>query len=578
MDKKQVSTILEEIGTLLELKGENFFKSRAYERGGRTILSLSEDISDLVESGEVRKIEGIGSALADKITELVTTGKLEYYEKLKASIPPGLVEMTAIPGFGPKKIKKVYDALDIKTITELEKACKEDGLKELEGFGKTTQRNILQGIEFLRKHKERHLFHHALMAAQPLVEAVRNHPKVMRAELAGSLRRKKETIKDIDIVASARDKDVEEIMHFFSTQPGVKKVTGKGPTKCSVVLEKGINADLRILPDDKFAFILHHFTGSAEHNTAMRSLAKKMGMKVSEYGLFKNEDELIPCKDERGIFAALGLSYIPPELREDNGEIEAAAENNIPAMVELADIKGILHCHSTWSDGANTLEEMALATQEMGYQYFGICDHSEIVVYARGMTPEQVKEQHAEIDELNKKFTDFKILKGTECDIINDGSLDYPDEVLATFDFVVASVHTNLHMSGDDAMNRIIKGMQNPYVDILGHPTGRLLSGRDGLPLDMYKIIDAAAEYNVVIELNASPHRFDIDWRYCKYAKEKGVLISINPDAHSIDGINDMEYGIGIAQKGWLERKNIFNALSLAEVETFFKRKRAQIK
>jgi len=578
MDKKQVSTILEEIGTLLELKGENFFKSRAYERGGRTILSLSEDISDLVESGEVRKIEGIGSALADKITELVTTGKLEYYEKLKASIPPGLVEMTAIPGFGPKKIKKVYDALDIKTITELEKACKEDGLKELEGFGKTTQRNILQGIEFLRKHKERHLFHHALMAAQPLLEAVRNHPKVMRAELAGSLRRKKETIKDIDIVASARDKDVEEIMHFFSTQPGVKKVTGKGPTKCSVVLEKGINADLRILPDDKFAFILHHFTGSAEHNTAMRSLAKKMGMKVSEYGLFKNEDELIPCKDERGIFAALGLSYIPPELREDNGEIEAAAENNIPAMVELADIKGILHCHSTWSDGANTLEEMALATQEMGYQYFGICDHSEIVVYARGMTPEQVKEQHAEIDELNKKFTDFKILKGTECDIINDGSLDYPDEVLATFDFVVASVHTNLHMSGDDAMNRIIKGMQNRYVDILGHPTGRLLSGRDGLPLDMYKIIDAAAEYNVVIELNASPHRFDIDWRYCKYAKEKGVLISINPDAHSIDGINDMEYGIGIAQKGWLERKNIFNALSLAAVETFFKRKRAQIK
>jgi DNA polymerase (family 10) len=578
MDKKQVSAILEEIATLLELKGENFFKSRAYERGGRTILSLSQDISELVESGEIRKIEGIGSALADKITELVTTGKLEYYEKLKGSIPPGLVEMTAIPGFGPKKIKKVYDELGIKTIAELEKACKEDRLKDLEGFGKTTQDNILQGIEFLRKHKERHLFHHALTAAQPLLESVKNHPKVIRAELAGSLRRKKETIKDIDIVASAEDKDVEEIMKFFSTQPGVKKVTGKGPTKCSVVLEKGINADLRILPDDKFAFILHHFTGSAEHNTAMRSLAKKMGMKVSEYGLFKNEDELIPCKDEREIFTALGLSYIPPELREDNGEIEAAAENKIPKMVGLSDIKGILHCHSTWSDGANTLEEMALATKKMGYQYFGVCDHSEIVVYARGMTPEQVKKQHAEIVELNKKFTDFKILRGTECDIINDGSLDYPDEVLATFDFVVASVHTNLHMSGDDAMNRIIKAIQNPYVDILGHPTGRLLSGRDGLPLDMYKIIDAAAEYDVVIELNASPHRFDIDWRFCKYAKEKGVLISINPDAHSIEGLNDIEYGIGIAHKGWLEPDNIFNALSLAEVEKFFKRKRAKLK
>ena len=578
MHKKQVSAIFEEIATLLELKGENFFKTRAYERGGRTILSLSEDISELVESGEIRKIDGIGSALADKITELITTGKLEYYEKLKDSMPPGLVEMTAIPGFGPKKIKKVYDELGIKTIAELEKACKKDRLKDLEGFGKTTQDNILQGIEFLRKHKERHLFHHALMAAQPLLEAVKNHSKVFRAELAGSLRRKKETIKDIDIVASAKDEDVDEIMQFFSTQPGVKKVTGKGATKCSVVLEKGINADLRVMPDDKFAFILHHFTGSAEHNTAMRSLAKKMGMKVSEYGLFKNEDELIPCKDERQIFAALGLSYIPPELREDNGEIVAAAENNIPKMVELSDIKGILHCHSTWSDGANTLEEMALATQKMGYQYFGVCDHSEIVVYARGMTPEQVKKQHAEIDELNKKFADFKILKGTECDIINDGSLDYPDEVLATFDFVVASVHTNLHMSGDDAMNRIIKAMQNPYVDILGHPTGRLLSGRDGLSLDMYKIIDAAAEYNVVIELNASPHRFDIDWRYCKYAKEKGVLISINPDAHSIDGLNDMKYGIGIAHKGWLERDTIFNALSLAEVEKFFKRKRAKLK
>ena len=578
MGKNQISAIFEKIAILLELKGENFFKSRAYQRGGRTILSLSEDINDLVATGEIRNIEGIGSALADKTTELVTTGKLEYYEKLKASIPPGLVEMTAIPGFGPKKIKKVYDALGIKTIADLEKACNADRLKDLEGFGKTTQGNILQGIKFLRKHKERHLFHHALMAAQPLLEAVKNHPKVIRAELAGSLRRKKETIKDIDIVASARDKDVEEVMQFFSTQPGVEKVIGKGPTKCSVVLEKGINADLRIMPDDKFAFILHHFTGSAEHNTAMRGLAKKMGMKVSEYGLFKNEDELIPCKDEMEIFAVLGLSYIPPELREDNGEIETAAENNIPTMVELSDMKGILHCHSTWSDGANTLEEMALATQKMGYKYFGICDHSEIVVYARGMTPEQVKEQHAEIAELNKKFTDFKILRGTECDIINHGSLDYPDEVLATFDFVVASVHTNLHMSGDDAMNRIIKAMQNRYVDILGHPTGRLLSGRDGLSLDMYKIIDAAAEYNVIIELNASPYRFDIDWRYCKYAKEKGVLISINPDAHSIDGINDMEYGIGIAHKGWLERDNIFNALSLAEVEQFFKRKRAKLK
>ncbi|MFQ5674765.1 MAG: DNA polymerase/3'-5' exonuclease PolX, partial [bacterium] len=519
---------------------------------------------------------GIGSALADKITELVTTGRLEYYEKLKASVPPGLIEMTAIPGFGPKKIKKVYDELGIKKLDELEKACKENRLKELDGFGATTEANILHGIESLRKRKDRHLYHHAEAAALPLLTAVQSHPQVIRAKLAGSLRRKKETIKDIDIVASAKTEDTEDIMEFFSTQPGVETITAKGPTKCSVVLKKGINADLRVLPDEKYAYVLHHFTGSAEHNTAMRGLAKKKNIKVSEYGLFKNDGELIPCKDETEIFAALGLAYIPPELREDNGEIDAAANNAIPKLVEPPDIKGILHCHSTWSDGVNTLEEMARATQEMGYGYFGICDHSEIVVYARGLSPERLKKQHAEIDRINRQFDDFKILKGTECDIINDGSLDYPDEILSSFDFVVASVHTNLHMSPEDATNRVIKAMQNPYVDILGHPTGRLLSRRDGMPLDMYKIIDAAAEYNVAIELNASPHRFDIDWRYCKYAKEKGVLISINPDAHSIDGLHDMKYGIGIARKGWLEAQNILNALPLEEVERVFKNKRGK--
>lgn len=573
MDKKQLSQILDEISTLLEIKGENPFKSRAYMMAARTILAQSAEPGELIESGEIRNLKGIGTALADKITQLVKTGNLAYYDNLKTSVPKGLVEMTAIPGFGPKKVRKVYEALGIQSIRELEYACQENRLVDLEGFGTKTQERILQGIEFLRKHQDRHLYHRAEAAARPLFEAVREHPKVIRADLAGSLRRKKETIKDIDIVASARVEDVEEIMHFFARQPQVERATGQGPTKSSVVLKQGINADLRIMPDEKFPYILHHFTGSAEHNTAVRSLAKKRGVKVSEHGLFTEHDELIPCRDEAEIFAALGLAYIPPELREDHGEIEAAAQGKIPRLVELADLRGILHCHSTFSDGANTVEEMALAVKNLGYHYFGLCDHSQIVVYARGLEPERVKEQHALVDELNPQFEGFKIFKGTECDILNDGSLDYPDEVLASFDFVVASVHSNLGMNAQDATNRVLKAMRNPHVTILGHPTGRILLGREGLPLDVHRIIDAAAEYKVAIELNASPYRFDIDWRYCQYAKEQGVYISINPDAHSIEGLNDMEYGIGIARKGWLEKENVLNAMGVEEVEAFFKAK-----
>lgn len=577
MDKKQISKILEEIGTLLEIKGENPFKSRAYMMGARTLLSQSAEPKELIESGEIRNIKGIGSALADKITELVNTGSLKYYDDLKTSIPKGLVEMTAIPGFGPKKVKKVYAAFGIQTIEELEYACKENRLADLDGFGEKTQKKILQGIEFLKKYQDRHLFHRAEAAAVPLFEAVKNHPKVIRAELAGSLRRKKETIKDIDIVASANPADVEEIMAFFVSQADVEAVTGQGSTKSSVVLKQGIGADLRLMPDDKFAYILHHFTGSAEHNTTMRSLAKKKNMKVSEHGIFKNENELIPCKTEEDIFASLGLKYVPPELREDTGEIDAAADDKIPNLVALSDMRGMLHCHSTFSDGANTIEEMAVATRESGYEYFGLCDHSQVVVYARGLKPERIKEQHAVIDELNQGFDGFKILKGTECDIMNDGTMDYPDDILASFDFVVASVHTNLGMNMEAATDRILAAVKNPYVNILGHPTGRLLLGRDGLPLDMNRIIDAAAEHDVAIELNASPHRFDLDWRYCKYAKEQGVFISINPDAHSIEGLDDMRYGIGIARKGWLEKTNILNALSLEEIEKYFQNKRSRI-
>ncbi len=574
ISKKDLSRILNEISTLMEIKGENPFKSRAYMMAARTILSQSADPEQLVASGELGNLKGIGSVLVEKITILVTTGKLDYYEELKASVPQGLVEMTAIPGFGPKKVRKVHEALGIQSVGELEYACRENRLLDLEGFGAKTQEKILQGIEFLKKHRDRHLFHQAETAAVTLLQSLQNHPKVLRAEIAGSLRRKKETIKDIDIVASVAPEDVDEVMRFFVSLPGVEAITGQGSTKSSVTLEQGISADLRLMPDGKFPYILHHFTGSAEHNTALRGRAKKRGMKVSEHGLFRGEDELIACKDETELYAALGLAYIPPELREDQGEIEAAAENRIPRLIEPEDIRGILHCHSTFSDGANTVAEMANAVKAMGCEYFGLCDHSQVAVYARGLQPERVKEQHAVVDELNRQFSDFKILKGTECDILNDGSLDYDEEVLATFDFVVASVHSNLRMSAEDANNRLLNAIRNRYVNIIGHPTGRLLLGREGLPLDMHRLLDAAAEKGVAIELNANPHRFDIDWRYGKYAKERGVMISINPDAHSVEGLADMRYGVGIARKGWLEKTNVLNTLPLAEIERFFTERR----
>jgi len=544
--------------------------------GARTILSQSKEPVELVKSGEINQIKGIGKALVEKITALATTGKLEYYDKLKASVPPGLVEMTAIPGFGPKKVKKVYNTLGIVSVSELAQACLENRLVTLEGFGAKSQAKILQGIEFLKKYQDRHLFHRAEQAATPIVDAIKNHPKVIRAALAGSLRRKKETIKDIDIVASVEANDIDEVMHFFVSLPSVESITGQGNTKASVILRQGISADLRLLSDAKFAFILHHFTGSAEHNTSLRSLAKKQGLKVSEHGLFRGEDELISCATEAEIFEKLGLAYIPPELREDAGEL-AAAKGDMPDLIEENDIRGILHCHSTFSDGANTVEEMAAAVRKRGCEYFGLSDHSQVVVYARGLESKRVREQHALVDELNQGFDDFKILKGTECDILNDGSLDYPDDILSSFDFVIASVHSNLNMPKEAATERVLKAINSPFVNILGHPTGRLLLGREGMPLDMQRVIDAAVKNDVSIEINASPHRFDLDWRYCKYAKEQGAMISINPDAHSVEGLEDMRYGVGIARKGWLEKKNVLNALSLPEIEKFFQRKRNRL-
>jgi DNA polymerase (family 10) len=414
--------------------------------------------------------------------------------------------------------------------------------------------------------------HIARGEAEALYEQVKNLPGVIRSEIAGSIRRWKETIKDIDFLLSAEDSDREQIMDKFTTLPQVELIVAKGNTKSSVTLKSGINADLRIVSDEQFPYALHHFTGSKEHNVAMRGHAKKMNLKMNEYGLFRDEAKNVPCQTETDIFRELDMQYIPPELRENYGEIQAALDQEIPRLVEWDDIRGVIHVHSNYSDGANTIREMAEASRKMGYKYMVLCDHSKNASYANGLPEDRVIRQHQEIEEINKEINGFRIFKSIECDILANGSLDYTDEVLSTFDLVIASVHYKFTMSEEEATERVLKAIRNPHVTILGHPTGRLLLAREGYPINMSRVIQAAGELEVSIELNANPHRLDIDWRILKEAKKNGVKISINPDAHRIEGINDIRYGVGIARKGWLCSEDVLNCLSADELIQFAKR------
>ncbi|HAA81661.1 MAG TPA: DNA polymerase/3'-5' exonuclease PolX, partial [Thermoanaerobacter sp.] len=528
MDKKEIANILNDIGLLLELKGENPFKSRAYYNAARTIELLEEDIETLVKEDRLKEIKGIGEAINKKITELVLTGKMEYYENLKASIPEGLVEMLKIPGLGPKKIKIIYEKLNITTIRELEYACIENRLVDLPGFGVKTQKKIFEGIQFVKQFSGQHLFAEVYTEALKLKEYLDMTKTALVTEIAGSLRRKKEIVKDIDILASASDSS--KVMEAFVNYQDVREVIAKGDTKTSVTLKSGINTDLRVVTEKEFPYALHHFTGSKEHNTAMRHRAKQMGIKMNEYGLFKG-DKLIECKSEEEIFNKLGLLYIPPELRENMGEIEAAEKGELPKLIEEKDIKGVFHVHTTYSDGANTLVEMVEAARKLGYKYIGITDHSKSAFYAGGLKEEDLVRQWEEIEELNKKYNDIVIFKGIESDILPDGSLDYGEEILKQFEFVIASIHSHFRMSKEDMTKRMIKAIENKYTTIIGHVTGRLLLARDSYEIDIYEVIEAAAHYGKIIEINANPYRLDLDWRYVKHAKEKGVKLAICPDA-----------------------------------------------
>jgi DNA polymerase (family X) len=583
MDKNQIAAIFEEVAVLLALKEDsNPFEARAYENAARAVNALDGDIEQLTRAGKLKGTPGLGSTIIKRVEELVNTGQMAFYEELRQSTPPVKLEMLRIQGMGPKKINAIYDKLHVNSVAELEQACLDDRVAHLPGFGKKTQDNILQGIAFLAQHADRFQYPVAEQEAERIRAALATLPEIVRLQVAGSLRRRRETVKDIDMVASVADDAGDEVRHkimdFFTSQPTVQAITGKGETKSSVVLSSGIAMDLRVVKDIQFPGTLHHFTGSKEHHIPLRRRALSMNMTINDYGLFRGKEpdlEPVPCKSEADIYAALGMAYIEPELREDMGEIEAALHGTLPVLVQESDLRGVLHVHSTWSDGQNTIHEMAEACIARGYHYLGITDHSKFAAYAGGLTEENLRRQHEEIDRLNEKYAGrLLILKGTECDILKDGALDYADDVLAELDFVVASIHSNFNLSPEEQTQRMLRAIANPYVDIIGHPTGRILLGRVGYTLDMEAVIDAAIERGVCIEINAHPSRLDMDWRLVKRARDKGMKIPICPDAHIVAGLDVIRYGIGIARKGWLSASDVLNAMETEALLKFFKRKR----
>lgn len=567
MEKNDIAAVLDEIATFMELTGENPFKIRAYSAGARILENMTEDLGELIDSGKLADIPGLGEALVDKITTLRRDGVLPFHQKLKASIPAGLLEVMQIPGLGPKKVRALWTQLAVEDLAKLKEVCESGAVAELKGFGAKTQEKILEGIKNRIAYGKRHRWYEAAAIAEPILAGLRALPQVSLAESAGSLRRSRETVGDLDfLVASSEPKP---IMDWFVAYPGVKEVTAHGETKSSVRFENGLQADLRVVPAEQFYFALHHFTGSKEHNVAMRHRALGRGLSMSEWG-FKSVDEksVAPgATSEEEVFRALGLPWIPPELREGNGEIDAAEAGKLPKLVRFSDLRGVFHNHTTESDGDHTLDQMAAAAEAHGWDYLGISDHSKSSFQAGGLDEARLAKQLADIARLNasKKYR-VRVLSGSEVDILKDGTLDFADDVLARLDFVVASVHNLFTLDREAQTARIIKAIENEHVDMVGHLTGRLLNKREPYDVDIAKVIDAAAANDTIIELNANPWRLDLDWRWWRRAAEKGVLCSINPDAHDVDQLAFAAHGVRIARKGWLTPEQVLNTRSLPEV------------
>lgn len=575
MDKGEISDVLGEIATLLELKGENPFKIRAYQSGQRALDTLEEDLGTLVEEDRLGDIKGFGKALTEKIATLYRDEPLPFYDDLKASVEPGLIEMLDIPGMGAKKIKKLHSELGVDSIEGLTKVCESGEVAKLAGFGAKSVEKILSGIKNREAYSRRHLWWKANETAGPILDGLRGLPQVERAESAGSLRRKMETVGDLDFIAASNDPG--PIMDWFVALPDVAEVTGHGSTKSSLRFESGMQADLRVVPPEQFVFALHHFTGSKDHNVAMRSRALSKGYSLSEWGLRTDDKEEIAVatiEDESELFKLLDLNYITPELREGLGEIEAAEDGELPKLVEVEDLRGVFHNHTHASDGEHSIEEMTQAAQDRGWDYLGLADHSKASFQANGLNEERVENQIEKIHAVNTSGQfNCKVFTGIECDILKDGSLDLTDSTLEKLDYVVVSVHSSFTLSEDEMTQRIIRAIEHPCTSMLGHLTGRLLLRREPYEVNFEKVIDAAIANEVIIEMNAHPMRLDMDWRHWRRAADKGLLTSVNPDAHNMDGFKYVAAGINACRKGWLTAESVFNTWSLEKVEDYLSKK-----
>lgn len=562
MKNLELSQIFEQIAKILKIKGENPFKIRAYEKITLVLENLPIDIETIYQQGGLNNIPGVGTGIAKKIEEFLTTGKLEYYEKLKETIPTGVIELLDIPEVGPKTAKLLYEKLEVDNIEKLEKAVREHQIKDLPGMGEKSETNILRGIELYKRRKERFLLGRALPLAEEMVESLSQLKETNKISFAGSLRRKKETIGDIDILVTSQNP--EKIMKTFTSLPQVREILAEGPTKSSIITNDDLHIDVRVVEPISFGAALQYFTGSKAHNIKLRELALKRNLKINEYGVFEVESgNRIAGEKEEEVYQALNLPFIPPELREDRGEIEAAQENRLPQLVEYSQIKGDLHLHTKWSDGVNTIKQMAEAAKKRGYKYIAITDHSQSLKFAGGLIEERLREQVEEIQKLNQELKDFTILSGIEVDIKSDGSLDFSDEILSKLDVVIAAIHSGFKQESKIITERIIKAMQNRFVNIIAHPTGRLIGYRESYQVDINEMMEVAAKTGTILEINSYPERLDLNDIYCRMAKEKGVQLAIETDAHSIEGLTFMDLGVAVARRGWLEEKEVINTLPL---------------
>src|SRR6266576_3072461 len=585
MTKDEIAGVLEQIATLLELKAENPFKSRAYANAARAIETFGGNISNLQDEEALAKIPGIGKSIADKILELAATGSLKYLEELRAEFPAAIRQLFSISGLGAKKIKALYDKLHISSIEELREACETGRVAQLPGFGETTQAKICKAIEERAKHSGYFQFGQIAQEAETLKSDLAGHPDALQVDVAGSYRRRKEIVHDVDLLVATKKPDA--ITKFFVVHPLVESIIAQGPTKSSVRLRSGVQCDLRVVSATEYPFALAYFTGNKEHNIELRSRALQRGWTLNEYRLAsvpvdskakkKKPVKKIPTVcDEADLYRAVDLDFIPPELRENWGEFEAAEKHSLPKLIEKENLRGTFHCHTTASDGHNSIEEMAEAAQELGLEYLGIADHSRSSIQAHGIDEAKLRFQIARIRTLNNKLHGLRLFAGMECDILRDGSLDFPNEVLAELDYVVASVHSVFNLSETELTRRVIRAMENPFVTMLAHPTGRLLLKRDPYPINIPKILDAAARTETWIELNAAPKRLDLDWRWWPLAKQKGVKCVINPDAHRTERLQDLWFGIGIARKGWLTKDDVVNCLPIGKIEKALRAKSAR--